>query len=132
MPIQPSFTRYYWIALLAAFAVWLAISLHFPLSESFGVFALVTGLGSAYVYSFEFGRLMGFLKVHAPSQYAELQDIPLFETLAFVHPRMHRKLWVPVNAPLRPRDTAFRVYRSAWIFSALTIGALLLLVNTLK
>lgn len=129
MPIQPSFTKYYWLAWLVACALWLASSQYWPLADSFGSFALLSGLGAVYVFHFELGRLVGFLRAHAPADYAELQDSPLLQTLAFIHPRIHQKLWAPANVPARPGDTAFRVYRSAWVFSALTIAALLVLAN---
>jgi hypothetical protein len=102
-----------------------------PLREGLGWFALVAGVGSVYVFHFEFGRLMGFLKTYCPDQHAELKSKHFVEVLAFVHPSFIRKLWQPLQSPPLPHEYAFRVCRAAWLFAALTLAMLLIFVNTL-
>jgi hypothetical protein len=132
MPAPCSFAKYYWAAWLVGLGVLLASSSVFPLGAGLGWFALVAGVGSAYVFHFEFGRLMGFLKVHCPSQHAELQSKHFLEVLAFAHPSLIRKLWQPPQSPPLPHELAFRVYRSAWLFSVASLAVILLLANTLQ
>lgn len=132
MPTLPSFTRYYWAAWIAALIVWLLSSLRMPLAEGLGWFALVVGLGSVYVFHFEFGRLMGFLRVHCPVQHAELQAKPFIEAVAFVHQSILSRSWLSSHSPHQVHESAFRVYRSAWLFSLLTLVALLVLANTVQ
>lgn len=130
MPTQPSFTKYYWITWILTLAAWLLSSLRMPLSESFGWFALVTGLGSSYVFHFEFGRLMGFLKAHCPEQHEYLQGKRFLAGLAFIHPTLFSRAWQPSRQSQQLEESAFSTYRSAWFFSLVTVGALLVLANT--
>ena len=132
MPALQSFAKYYWAAWFAALAVYfLSVAFYTP-AAGLGWFAVVAGLGSVYVFHFEFGRLMGFLKTHCPTEHAELQRTRFLELLAFVHPRLVRRLWQPHASPPEPHESAFLVYRSAWLFTLVSLVMLLVLANTLQ
>ena len=124
-----SFAKYYWAAWLVALALYALGAFLYSPGAALGWFALVAGVGSVFVFHFEFGRLMGFLKAHCPTQHAELQRQPLLELLAFVHPGLIRKSWQPNASPSRPYESAFLVYRSAWLFSLVSLVIILVLAN---
>ena len=132
MPTLPSFTKYYWTTWFVALGVYLSSAFYFPLSAGLGWFALVAGIGSVYVFHFEFGRLMGFMKVHCPTQHAELQSKRFVEALAFVHPSLVRTFWQRRHSPPLVHECVLRVYRSAWLFSLVTLVALIILANTIQ
>lgn len=132
MLAQPSFTKYYWAAWFIVLSIYLLSALHFPLSAGLGSFAVVVGIGSICVFNFEFGRLMGFLRVHCPAQYMELRSKPFVEALAFVHPSLIRRLWQSPHSPLLAHEGAFRLYRSAWLFSVFSYAVLIVLANTIQ
>jgi hypothetical protein len=111
--------------------VFLLSSMVTPLREGLVWFALVAGVGSVYVFHFEFGRLMGFLKTHYPDQHAELKSKHFIEVLAFVHPSFIRKLWEPFQSPPLPYEYALRACRAAWLVAAVTLTILLIFANTL-
>ena len=129
MPGLRSFARYYWGMWLVALALYTLAALFYSPSAALGWFALFAGIGSMYVFHFEFGRLMGFLKAHCPAQHAELQRQPLLEVLALFHPSLIKKSWQPSASPVKPYERAFLVYRSAWLFSLVSLVVLLVLAN---
>jgi len=129
MPSLRSFARYYWGTWLVALALYALGAFLYSPRAALGWFALFAGVASVYIFHFEFGRLMGFLRVHCPTQYAELQRQPLLELLAFVHPGLIAKSWQPGASPARPQEGAFSVYRSAWLFSLVSLVVLTVLAN---
>ena len=129
MPGLRSFARYYWATWLVALVLYAFAARLYSPGAALGWFALVAGIGSVYVFHFEFGRLMGFLKAHCPTEHAELQRQPFLELLAFVHPGLIKKSWQPSVSPVKPHESAFLVYRSAWLFSLVSLVALLVLAN---
>lgn len=129
--MQPSFSSRYWALWFFALALWLISSAYVPLSETIGWFGLAAVLGG-YVFPFELGRLMGFLKINCPDQYIELHTARWLETMAFIHPALLRKLVRLPRSPSTSADSAFLAYRSAWIFSFFNVITLLLFANTLQ
>jgi hypothetical protein len=123
---------YYWAAWFIALAIYLFSATVVSLSASLGWFALVVGLGSVYVFHFEFGRLMGFLRAHCPNEYATLQDKPFVKVLAFVHPSLIRRFWGPRQSPLSIEERALLVYRSAWLFTFVSLVVILIFANTMQ
>ena len=104
-----SFTKLYWLAWLAALCVFLVALVFYGGEASIVWFALLSSLLGGYVFNFEFGRLVGFLKLHAPSVYSKLPSSRWFEVSAFFNPKLLR---VPdSNAP---HYHAMQVYRSSW------------------
>jgi hypothetical protein len=84
--------------------------------ESFVWFALFSGTLGGYIFNFELGRLMGFLKTYAPKEFAALPQSRSFEALAFFSPRLLR----PPESKA-PHYNAICVYRSAWQFSVVAV-----------
>lgn len=132
MPALRSFAKYYWAALFIALALYCLSVVFYSPAAGLAWFAVVAGIGSVYVFHFEFGRFMGFLKAHCPTQHAELQRTRFLEMLAFVHPSLIRKLWRPHASPTEPQESAFLVYRAAWLFTLVSLLVLLVLANTVQ
>ena len=111
-----SFTKLYWFAWLAILCVFLAALALYGGEASIGWFALLSGLLGGYAFNFEFGRLMGFLKSHVPSEHSKLPSTRWFEVSAFFNPNLLR---VPdSNAP---HYRAIKIYRASWQFSVVAI-----------
>ena len=132
MVCLPSFTKYYWAAWLAACCLYFSTVFFAPLRTNLGWFALVTGIGGVYVFHFELGRLLGFLKTHSPDQFAKLPNSRAFEILAFFHPALLRTFWPHKDLPHNAYGCAIVVYRSAWFFSLFAVTFLFVLAIVLK
>lgn len=103
-----------------------------PLNINLGWFALFSGIGGVYVFHFEFGRLMCFLKVHCPERYVEFPHSTAFEVFAFIHPTLLRTFWQPKQSLSSTYSNAIQVYRSAWFFSFFTLAFLFVLIRVLQ
>jgi hypothetical protein len=118
-----SFTRIYWLAWLGVFCCFAAALMHYGIENTLGSFALFSVLLGGFAFNFEFGRLMGFLKLHAPSFYSQLPSSRWFEFSAFFSPRLLRTPEIDA-----PHYYAMQTYRAAWRFSVVAIF-LPLLIN---
>lgn len=103
--------------------IFFALSQVSDVHRNIGWFALLSGVYGVYVFHFEVGRLLGFLRAHVPSVSEKLPNSWSFETFAFFSPTLLR---LPESTS-SPEYNAVHVYRTAWIFSIVSIAVPLLL-----
>ena len=130
MSALPSYTKLYWSVWLAAFALYVASLAILSRGTALGWFGAVAGLGSAYVFHFEFGRFMGFLRAHCPVEFARLRQMRFLEAFAVVHPGLLRRMWGSHASPVEAG--AYSTYRAAWSFAVISLVAVLVLANTMQ
>ena len=130
MSALPSYTKLYWSAWLAAFVLYVASLAVVSRGSAMGCFGAVAGLGSVYVFHFEFGRFMGFLRANCPVEFARLQQMRFLEAFAIVHPGLLRRMWASHASPAEAG--AYSTYRAAWSFAVVTLVVLLVLANTMR
>jgi len=129
-PMQPnwsqtpkSFTKIYWVAWLVAFGCFTAALINYGIENTLGSFALFSFLLGGFTFNFELGRLMGFLKLHAPALYSQFASLRWLEFSAFFNPRLLR---LPETSA--PHYSAMRVFRAARRFSVVTISLPVLII----
>jgi hypothetical protein len=130
MSTLPSFTKLYWATWFGAFALYVVSMTVVSRSVALGWFGVIVGFGSAYVFHFEFGRLMGFLRANCPVEFARLRQMRFLESVAFVHPGLIRRMWGVHASPVEAR--AYSIYRAAWSFTLISLLAVLVLANTMQ
>lgn len=123
MQTPKSFTKIYWLAWLVAFGCFAAALMYDGIENTLGLFALFSSLLGGFAFNFELGRLMGFLKLHAPDSYSKLASLRWLEFSTFFNPRLLR---IPETSA--PHYSAMQVFRAAWRFSVVAIS-LPLLIN---
>ena len=112
-----SFTKIYWVAWLVAFGCFIAALIYYGIENTLGSFALFSFLLGGFAFYFELGRLMGFLKLHAPAVYSQLASLRWLEFSTFFNPRLLR---LPETSA--PHYSAMQVFRAARRFSVVAIS----------
>ena len=115
----------YWATWLIAVLAFASFSFIYSPASSAGWFSLFSAILGGSVFNFEFGRLVGFLRSHCPEQYARLPKSVVFRALAFFHPALLRPCWAVTRTTSDQYSHAILVYRSAWLFSLISIFSVL-------
>jgi hypothetical protein len=101
---------------LAGFSCFVIALIYYGVEKTLGSFALFSCLLGSFVFNFELGRLMGFLKSHVPSLHSQLPHSWWFDFNAFFNPGLFS---TPETSA--PHYCAIQIYRAAWRFSAVAL-----------